>query len=73
MVEDIGDVSEDEEEYGVYQKDRVVKYKDGQGSVDIWNLDDEDCRIGEVGEHAEEEQPGGIVETADAFEKEGNG
>ena len=37
VVEDVGDVSEDEEEYGIYQKDRV----DGTGDAgaDIWAED----------------------------------
>lgn len=38
MVEEIGEVSEDEEEYGVYQKDRLED--EGEPANDIWTMDD---------------------------------
>ena len=59
QVVDVGEVSEDEEEYGEYQKDRV----DGIGITDIWAVDDHTTFAldddGETSERAEgsEEDP----------------
>ena len=52
VVEDVGEVSEDEEEYGIYQKDRV----DNAGTTDIWAINDHTnfAREGE-GEHSTED------------------
>lgn len=38
VVEEVGEVSEDGEEYGVYQKDRLED--DGNSANDIWTMDD---------------------------------
>ena len=57
VVEEVGEVSEDEEEYGVYQKDRVTSYGNGEEHLDIWDPDDDDDEFG-IGE-VEEEGKGG--------------
>jgi len=38
VVEEVGEVSEDEEDYGVYQKDRLDD--DGEAAHNIWTMDD---------------------------------
>lgn len=43
VVEEVGEVDEDEEDYGMYQEDRTDEVKDGlNGGGNFWGWDDED-------------------------------
>lgn len=55
VVEAVADVSEDEEEYGVYQKDRVDDA--GKAMTDIWAMDDHtNLALDSVGDLSDEDE-----------------
>ena len=74
LVEDVGEVSEDEEEYDEYQKDWIEDSADGTSTVDIWKMDGY-CNFALDGEEREDEEGAEpdeeLKETVERKEEEG--